>query len=84
MGFDKNGRTEEILGCNFDFFMKYIEEQFKEGMTWRNHGQWHLDHKKPISWAKSEEEVYELNQYTNFQPLWAAENLTKNNKWSDG
>jgi len=83
MGFDKNGRTEDILGCNFDLFMKHIEEQFKEGMTWENHGQWHLDHKKPISWAKSEEEVYELNHYTNFQPLWASENLTKNNKWSD-
>jgi hypothetical protein len=49
-------------------------------MTWENQGQWHLDHIYPISLAKNEQEVIKLNHYTNFQPLWAKDNLTKHNK----
>lgn len=43
---------------------------------------WQLDHIVPISWAKSEKEVYELNKYTNFQPLEWNENIKKSNKFS--
>jgi len=50
-------------------------------MSWENHGEWHLDHKTPVSWGKSEFEVYELNHYTNFQPLWSYNNLSKGNRW---
>lgn len=82
-GFSKNSKTESILGCTFDKFMMHIEEQFSEGMSWENHGEWHLDHKTPISWADTESMVYELNHYTNFQPLWAYDNISKGNKWSD-
>ena len=52
-------------------------------MTWSNYGEWHLDHKVPISWAKSEEEVYKLSHYTNFQPLWMNDNLSKDNRYSN-
>ena len=52
-------------------------------MTFENHGEWHLDHIKPISLAKSEEEIIELNHYTNFQPLWAKDNLSKSNKYAN-
>jgi hypothetical protein len=62
---------------------RYIEDKFKDGMSWENHGEWHLDHKIPISWANNEEDVFKLNHYTNFQPLWALENQTKNNKYAD-
>ena len=82
-GYSKNSKTQEILGCEFSVFKKYIEDQFKENMSWENFGEWHLDHKTPISWAETEERVYELNHYTNFQPLWAKDNLIKGNKWSD-
>jgi hypothetical protein len=52
-------------------------------MSWTNHGNyWHLDHIIPVSWAKSEKELYELNHYTNYQPLSAKENLSKNNKFA--
>lgn len=80
MGYDKNLKTQKILGCSFDEFKFHIESQFKEGMCWENHGKWHLDHIIPISSSKSEEEVYKLNHYKNFQPLWAFENLSKGNK----
>ena len=83
MGFSKNSQTNQILGCSFEDFKLHIESQFKNEMSWENHGEWHLDHKTPISWAETEERVYELNHYTNFQPLWAKDNLIKGNKWAD-
>jgi hypothetical protein len=82
MGYSKRDKSREILGCSFEDFMKYIEEQFLEGMSWDNHGEWHLDHKIPVSWANTEEEIYELNRYTNFQPLWSFDNLSKGNRYS--
>ncbi len=82
-GYKKLYRTESILCCTIDEFKDYIQSKFLDGMTWENHGEWHLDHKTPVSWAISESEVYELNHYKNFQPLWKTENLIKGNRWSD-
>jgi len=80
-GFTKNSKTYRILGCTHDEFIEYIGNKFTDGMTWENHGTWHLDHIKPISLAKSEHETIVLNHYTNFQPLWAKDNLKKHNKF---
>ena len=79
-GYNKNSRTTQILGCSIEFFKNYIEQRFKNGMTWENRTAWHLDHIIPISSAKTEEETIRLNHYTNFQPLWAAENIKKGNR----
>ena len=79
-GYTKRSKTFDILGVDFDTFKKHIERQFTKGMTWNNHGEWHYDHIIPISSAKTEEEVIKLNHYTNFQPLWAEDNLRKSNK----
>lgn len=77
--------TEEILGCTWEFFRDYIEEQFRDGMTWDNYGihGWHLDHIIPLATAKTDKEIYRLNHYTNLQPLWAEENLKKGDKIFD-
>lgn len=82
-GYSKKSKVNTILGCSFEDFKIYIESQFKNEMNWDNYGQWHLDHKVPISWAETEEKIYELNHYKNFQPLWAKDNLIKGNKWAD-
>jgi len=78
----KSKGTFEILCCNLDELLIHLESQFKEGMNWDNHGKkgWHIDHIIPLSSAKTEEEVYKLCHYTNLQPLWAHENLSKGNK----
>ena len=52
-------------------------------MTWENYGDWHLDHKIPISWATDESDIIRLNHYTNFQPMWAFDNQSKSNKFSN-
>lgn len=80
-GYSKDKRTEEILGCSIEYFQSFIENQFQEGMSWENHGEWHLDHIIPNETAKGDEEkLYRLNHYTNFQPLWKEENLSKSNR----
>jgi hypothetical protein len=74
--------TCELLGCSKSFLKKYLEEQFTDGMSWDNYGfhGWHIDHKIPLSSAKSEEELKSLIHYTNLQPLWGKDNLRKGNK----
>ena len=77
----KSKKTIEILGCSFEEFKIHLESQFDVNMNWENQGTyWHLDHIIPISSAKTEEEVYRLNHYTNFQPLYWEDNLKKSNK----
>ena len=81
-GYTKKSKTSIILGVSFEEFKIHIENLFQEGMTWENHGEWHLDHRIPISWGENEEEVIKLNHYLNFQPLWAEDNMIKGNRYS--
>lgn len=79
----KSKRTIEILGCSYEEFKIYIENKFDENMNWDNHGEyWEMDHITPLSWAESEEEVYNLNHYTNFQPLAKEINKLKSNYYT--
>lgn len=78
--FKKNKRMVEWLGCNIQDVAAHLEKQFKPGMTWENHGEWHIDHIIPLCSAKNIEELYTLSHYSNLQPLWAKENLVKNGK----
>ena len=76
----KSTSTERIVGCSNEYFKEYMENKFTEGMSWDNQGKWHIDHIIPLSSANSEEEIYKLFHYTNLQPLWAKDNLSKHNK----
>lgn len=79
----KKTKTEIILGCTIEDFRIYIKNKFDKKMNFENYGWWHLDHIIPISIAKTEEDIIKLNHYTNFQPLWAEDNLKKSNKIID-
>jgi hypothetical protein len=79
---EKSKRTQEIIGCSFEDFKLHLESQFDENMNWENQGSyWHMDHIIPISSAETKEEVYRLNHYTNFQPLYWLDNLKKSDKY---
>lgn len=80
--FKKNQSFKEYIGCTVEEFALHIEKQFKQGMTWEllQCGKIHLDHIIPLSFAKTEEEVYKLSHYTNIQPLWAVDNMKKGNR----
>ena len=76
----------ELLGCSLEEFKLHIESQFKEGMTWNNHGiyTWHIDHIKPCaSFDLSDiEQQKKCFHYSNMQPLWAIDNLKKGSNFS--
>ena len=77
----KNKKTENYLGCTYKEAKKYIESKFKDGMKWENHGEWHIDHIKPLALATCENDLIELCNYNNLQPLWAIDNLIKKDKF---
>lgn len=79
----KQKTTSQIIGCSSLDLIKHLESQFLPDMSWDNYGEWHIDHIIPQSSAKTEEEVYKLNHYTNLQPLWAEDNLRKSDKISE-
>lgn len=80
----KHNTFSEYLGCPREFLITYLESKFQEGMTWDNYGYgekfWNVDHRIPLSSANSEEELYKLCHYTNLQPMWQPENLSKQDK----
>ena len=57
-----------------------IECQFKEGMSWENRKEWHIDHIKPISKFQKNTSPKMINILSNLRPIWAKENLSKGNK----
>lgn len=74
----KSKKTENILGCSWDFARMHIQSNFRYGMSWDNYGKWHVDHIEPLSLAKNKNELEKLCHYTNLQPLWAKDNFKKN------
>lgn len=76
----KPTKTFEWIGCTPEQLKTHFESLFQEGMAWENYGEWHVDHKRPISSFKPEE-WEQINHYTNLQPLWAKDNLSKKNKF---
>lgn len=82
----KRRRWETLVGYTIEQLKQHLEKQFKEGMTWNNYGKygWHIDHIIPISafnFEKPEDDDFKRCwALKNLQPLWAKENLIKQNK----
>lgn len=84
----KKSSVLKLVGCSLDELKLYIESQFQQGMSWDNwslHG-WHLDHIRPLSSFNliDYEEQKKAFHYTNLQPLWAKDNLSKGAKYNVG
>jgi len=73
----------EILGCSIDEFKNYLQCMFTSEMTWENHGiYWEIDHIRQCSSFDMSipDEQKKCFHYTNLQPLWAKDNLSKHDK----
>lgn len=80
----KSSRTLAIVGCTAAELRQHLQSKFQPGMTWENRGRhgWHIDHIIPL--AKFDltdpEQQAAAFHYTNLQPLWARDNLSKSDK----
>lgn len=77
-------RTFDLLGYTADDLRVHLENQFSPGMTWENHGEWHIDHIIPLS-AHNYETPDDLDfkrawALENLQPLWAFDNMSKKDR----
>ena len=76
-GYTKKSKSNDILGCSFEYFKSHIESLWQPWMNWINHGKyngelnhgWDIDHIIPLSSATTEEELLKLNHFSNLQPL---------------
>ena len=77
----KSGSAVRDLGCSIAELKIHLENQFKPGMTWDNHSfeGWHVDHIIPLSKFNltNKTELLEACHYTNLQPMWAFDNMSK-------
>ena len=83
--YSKNNKkhTLEYVGCTIDDLRGYLEKLFKDGMSWENQGEWHIDHIRPCASFNLENEIerHMCFHYTNLQPLWAFDNVSKSDSY---
>jgi hypothetical protein len=81
---NKYGHYFEILQYSPEELATHLENKFSEGMSWENYGEWHLDHRTPITAFNFQEigdnEFMRCWSLDNLQPMWADENIRKSNK----
>lgn len=82
----KNIKSTQLLGCSVDDFIKWLELNFEEGMTWDNFGsgndKWNIEHWLPCcSFDLSNSiELHQCFNWSNMFPCWQIENLRKGKK----
>jgi hypothetical protein len=77
----KSGSAVRDLGCSIRELRTYLESKFDNKMNWGNYGRygWHIDHVAPLSAfdLTNPEAIKKACHYTNLQPLWWKDNLSK-------
>ena len=79
IGSKKEKGAIEALGYSPAEFAGHMESLFLDGMSWANHGEWHIDHVTPISimLKRGITDPATINSLENMQPLWAEDNRRK-------
>lgn len=73
--------ASKLCGCTAEELQRYLESNFKRGMSWKNYGKdWHIDHVIPC--AKFDltklDDQRKCFHYLNLMPEWADVNHSKN------
>jgi hypothetical protein len=81
---DKYGHYFDILQYTPEQLISHLENKFTDKMSWDNYGEWHVDHKLPITYFNisemGDEEFMRCWSLDNLQPMWGIENIRKSNK----
>ena len=81
----KAEKSITLLGCSVAWLLAHLEKQFTPGMSWDNYGSgWHIDHIRPCASfdLSATDQQKQCFHYTNLQPLWAKDNLSKGAKYA--
>ena len=72
---------ENLIEYKIRDLVLYLESKFRNGMSWSNYGEWHVDHIIPINLWKfnsySDREFKQCWALCNLRPLWAFDNISK-------
>jgi len=81
-GEKSSARTITMLGYTPSELRDHLERQFLKGMSWDNHGEWHIDHIVPVAeyLRNGETDPAIINCLTNLRPIWARENYRKSDQ----
>jgi hypothetical protein len=64
-------KTNDLLGYSALELKNHMITLFTKGMSWDNHGEWHIDHIKPVSKFDKDTPMNIVNALSNLRPLWA-------------
>lgn len=80
----KSCKTMDLTGCCLEDLKKHLESKFTDDMSWENYGDRHIDHIRPCASFNLEdnEEQKKCFHWTNLQPLWAKDNMSKGCKFT--
>jgi hypothetical protein len=77
----------DLIGCTVAELRQHLEGQFTDGMSWDNYGKhgWHVDHIRPCASfdLTDPEQQRQCFHYSNLQPLWASDNISKGARWQN-
>jgi len=82
-GLNRSNSSLDILGCTPEYWKEYLEDQFRDGMTWENYGKiWEIDHIVEIREhdCSDVEQLKAAFNYKNTQPLLIEEHREKTQK----
>ena len=81
---EKNKHYFDILQYTPKELVTHLENKFTDKMSWDNYGDWHVDHKLPITHFNiqemGDEEFMRCWSLDNLQPMWGFDNIFKSNK----
>ncbi len=72
-------QTERWLGYSGYTLRMWLEQQFTDGMSWDNYGEWHIEHVIPVAahhkvWVM---DARVINRLSNLKPEWKKDNWDK-------
>jgi len=78
----KTSSAINLIGCSLEELVANLQMQFRDGMTWDNYGDWHIDHIRPCNSfdLQDVDEQKACFHFSNLQPLWGRENILKGDK----
>lgn len=84
-GARKGESVLKLVGISISALRQYLEGLFLPGMTWENRSLWHIDHKRPCASFNltDPEQQKACFHFTNLQPLWSKDNMSKGSRWED-